>query len=265
VAAAAVLSARFQAVQQWAHDVTADVLSTAGDLGVNLAASAIAAVAVVTAGRIRRSRRLGRLADFLGVGSSKTVLVVVPSHPASQSRVAVHRLDVATMIEVAALVREAGSGVELLFEGQGREIGNEAEICVAGPEANSRTAGHLRNFLPGLTFDPFVRTPSELTIRVGEHEFPRSEGRLEYVVLARLQRPSMLPTFLISGQTATANLAGARYLAANVRTLIKRHGSGGQFCLILRVVDSRTYGPGWTELVADYFVEASERPAGPPV
>jgi len=112
-------------------------LSTAGDLAVNLAASAIAAVAAVLAVRVRRRRRVGRLAGFLGVSErTATAVLVVPGHPAGRTRMAVDRLDVAAMIEVAGLVREAGAGVRLAAEQERRAIGDEAEMCIAGPHAN---------------------------------------------------------------------------------------------------------------------------------
>jgi hypothetical protein len=234
-----------------------DVLSTAGDLAVNLAASAIAAVAVVVAGRFRLRRRRGRLAGFLGVGAtSRNTTLVVPGQAGDRSRVAVHRSDVAAMIEVSGLVREAGAEGVLVAEGVPRS-GDGAEICVAGPHANARTAAYLRNLLPGLAYDDYTGPGAELTIRVGERSFARVEGQREYVVLARLRPPSAHPVLLISGQTPTANLAAAKYLTANVQQLIKEHGDERSFCLILLVRDSGTYGTGWTELMGDYFPEAS--------
>lgn len=68
----------------------------------------------------------------------------------------------------------------MLFEREPRELGREPEICVAGPEANKRTAGHLRNFLPGLTFAPYSMGPA-VTIRVGDRQFPFVKGTKEHV------------------------------------------------------------------------------------
>jgi hypothetical protein len=241
--------------------MTADVAATVGDIAVNLAASVIAAVSVILAGSIRQRRRTGRLAAFLGVHKSKSVTVVVPSYPATKSRVAVHQLDVSTIIELSNLVRQAGAQVKLDFESRPGELGRESEICVSGPNANSRTAGHLRNFLPGLNFST-RDVGHAVTIQVEQREFTLDKGAVEYVALARLRRPNAPPIFMVGGQTAIANLAGARYLATKTQELIKQYGTDGQFCLILRIVDSQTYGAGLAELVMDCFGPATKPAAG---
>jgi hypothetical protein len=67
--------------------------------------------------------------------------------------------------------------------------------------------------------------------------------------------------FVLAGQTAPANLAAARYLAARHRPLFHQFGPDRPFCLILRVVEPAVYGADFVELVADVTEVAFHPPA----
>ncbi|GAB3672330.1 hypothetical protein [Saccharopolyspora tripterygii] len=73
------------------------------------------------------------------------------------------------------------------------------------------------------------------------------------------------PAFVICGQTSIANRAAARYLDAQFHRLTRAHGLRGRFCVLLRVVESESYGPSVVELVRDVTTEAfTQHPAEEP-
>lgn len=106
-------------------------------------------------------------------------------------------------------------------------------------------------------------------ILVGEQEFVLERSTEEtpghsYVLLARLDTGGGgRPVFLIAGQVAIANHAAVRYLVANQRLLMGRHGAHGSFALMLRVVNPVKYGPDVVELVADVTAAATAPPTAP--
>lgn len=88
-------------------------------------------------------------------------------------------------------------------------------------------------------------------IQVGGETYRWANGRVEYVLLARLTgAQGGRPVFLLSGQTAVSNQAAARYLARHHERLARTYGKD-PFCLVLKVVNSDAYGPDVTELAAD--------------
>lgn len=90
--------------------------------------------------------------------------------------------------------------------------------------------------------------------------FRWDRGREDHVLLARLTTgPGTRPVFLISGQTAISNQAGARYLARHHQELARKYGNDS-FCVVLKVVNSQAYGPDVVELAAD-VTRAARTPA----
>src|SRR5262245_13491981 len=177
----------------------------------------------------------------------------MPRHVSSSKENSVHRRDVAAMVELATIAKDCRATVELLSSDEApTALGRATEFCVGGPTANDRTAVHLRSMLPGVRYLQATDDDIVAPFSVGSATFLREEGRVEYVLLARVYGPGGgRPVFLVSGQTARTNFAGARYLAANHRALGKRYGTGKRFCLVLQVVESRHYGPDYAEIAAD--------------
>ncbi len=52
-------------------------------------------------------------------------------------------------------------------------LGEQTEFCVGGPSSNSRTAAHLRRFLPGVT-----QTEDALSLHVGGDEYGYERGEV---------------------------------------------------------------------------------------
>lgn len=136
--------------------------------------------------------------------------------------------------------------------------GDRTEFCVGGPSSNPRTAGHLANYLPGVTLRPYhaVRRDSAAIV-AGDQRFLFDHGTLEHALVAKFTPPTASrPVILICGQTALANRAVIRYLQHDYLALTKRLASTDQFCLVVRITSSDTYGPELTELAADVTTAA---------
>ncbi len=91
-------------------------------------------------------------------------------------------------------------------------------------------------------------------------------GITEYVLLARLtagDRRESRPAFLFCGQRAITNQAATRYLARHHERLARKHGNA-PFVLLLKVVNSRAYGPDMVELVGDVTRAATSPLPAPP-
>ena len=71
------------------------------------------------------------------------------------------------------------------------------------------------------------------------------------------------PVFLLCGQRSITSQAAARYLARHHDQLTRKYGANGNFCVLLRVVNSQAYGANVVELVADVTRAATTAP--PPV
>ncbi|MFD9306542.1 hypothetical protein ACFWCB_28435 [Streptomyces sp. NPDC060048] len=197
-------------------------------------------------------RTLRRKQAFFGLPTGSDCLFVVNRQMGGTDR-SVHRNDAFALLEISALIKDCGANLQILTHDEARQgFGERAEFCVGGPVSNARTAAHLASMLPGVRVDLSNEPgPERGSITVGGESYLWQRGQAEYVVLARLTAgPGSRPVFLVSGQTAISNQAGARFLARNHVDLARRHG-GRSFCLLLKVINSDAYGPDVTELVAD--------------
>ena len=235
------------------------------DLLINLLASAAAAALGWLAQWLLRYRRLARKQAFFGLDRGSECVLTMPRHVSSSKENSVHRRDVAAMVELATVAKDCRASVQLLSSDEvPTTLGRAAEFCVGGPTANDRTAVHLRTMLPGVRFEPAADDDIVAPFSVGPATYRREEGRVEYVLLARVFGPGGgRPVFVISGQTARTNFAAAKYLATSYRALAKRYGSGKRFCLVLQVVESRHYGPDYAEIAADVTPDAFTAPPAP--
>ncbi|MDH6136894.1 hypothetical protein P3T37_006325 [Kitasatospora sp. MAA4] len=230
---------------------------------LGLLTSAIGAGIGWLAQSLRRRRRLERTRAFFGMPGGTECLLVVNRHVASGHSKSVSRNDVFALMELAALVRECGAQADIVPHDQVRQgLGGKAEFCIGGPSGNERTAAHLGWRLPGVAFITEPGGPYGGVLSVGaldyRFEFDDSgSGGRTYVLLARLDAgPHGRPTFLIAGQTATANHAAVRHLTSHHRELARRYGSNSTFALVLRVVNPTAYGPDVVQQVADVTREA---------
>jgi hypothetical protein len=236
------------------------------DLLVNLLASVVAGAAAWLAQRALSYRRLARKRAFFGLGEGATCLLAVARHASSPHQLSVHRRDVAALVELAAIARECGAQADLRPENDVPQgIGRLTEFCVGGPPMNARTGAHLRWILRGVRVQPYDPEVRELRFSVGTTTFRHEPGKAAYVVLARAWGPSGgQPVFVIGGQTASSNLAAARFLTANYRQLHRQYGATKQFCLVLRIVEPAVYGSEFTEIVADMTSQAFHPPEPSP-
>ncbi|MBW5481933.1 hypothetical protein [Streptomyces bambusae] len=206
-------------------------------------------------------RRLRRKQAFFGLPTGSDCLFVVGRHMGDSDR-SVHRNDAFALLEVSALIKDCGATVQIVtHDGARQGFGERAEFCVGGPSSNSRTAAHLASMLPGVRInidtDP---GPERGAITVDGETYRWDKGAVEYVLLARLTtREGARPVFLLCGQTAVSNQAGARYLARHHERLARTYKDRA-FALVLKVVNSQAYGPDVTELVAD-VTDAARTPA----
>jgi hypothetical protein len=223
------------------------------DLAINLLASAIAGAAVWLTQYALRRRRLQRMRAFFGLPAGAPCVFFVSRHAASPRPNSVHRSDMGALLELAVIARDCGGLPQIAsFEDPPLGPGQLTEFCVGGPIFNPRTESHLRRFLPGMV----VSTLGKHTFTVGGQSYECEPGASEYVLLARVFGPDGgRPVFLLCGQTALSNQAGARHLRAKYRQLAKAHGDR-PFSLMLRVVDTAAYGPAVVELVADVTADA---------
>jgi hypothetical protein len=224
------------------------------DLAINLLASVLAGTAVWLGQRLVAYRRLARERTFFGLAVGGTGKLVVGRHASSTRENSVHRADVAALVELAALVRECGATADL--DGPNR-LGDHTEFCVGGPTTNPRTEAHMRAMLPGVRIAPYDKRSGGLALTVGPHRFARRTDRLEYAAVARCRSGTGRPVFLLIGQTATANLAAARFLAGRHRALRRTYGADEDFCVVVRVVEPGAYGADRVELEADVTADAT--------
>jgi len=232
------------------------------DLLINLLASVVAATVAWLSQRLLRYRRLARKQAFFGLDRGSGCVLIMPRHVSSSKENSVRRRDVAAIVELATIAKDCRATIELLSSDEvPTTLGRATEYCVGGPTANDRTAVHLRTMLPGVRYLPATEDDTVAPFAVGTATYRREEGRVEYVLLARVYGPGGgRPVFLASGQTARTNFAAAQFLATNHRTLAKRYGVGKRFCLVLHVVESRHYGPDYAEIAADVTADAFTAP-----
>jgi hypothetical protein len=232
------------------------------DLTVNIAAGLLTAILLWLLQRSLRRRRAQRTRDFFGLQPGAKCLLVVNRHTSSSSEMSVHRRDVFALLELAGLIRQCGSRVDVASHDEVRRgFGEKAEFCIGGPASNSRTAAHLAWKLPGVEI--VATNGKRSTIRVGADEYSR-EDNVEYVLLAKIVGPEQQkPVFLICGQSAVANQAAVRYLVAHERNLARKYGLRTGFSAMLRVVNPEAYGPDVVEWVADVTNAAQASPEPP--
>ncbi|MEZ0093411.1 hypothetical protein [Streptacidiphilus sp. EB129] len=216
---------------------------------------------------VLRRRKLDRRRRFFGLYPGTESRLVVPRKAGSSvSQRVIAQRDVYALMELAALVRDCGAEAEIVSHDEVQQgLGDKAEFCIGGPVANERTAAHLRWKLPGIAVTAeWEAGINELT--VGDRSYVREIGKADHAVLGRIAAgEGERPTFLICGQTATANLAAVRYLTRHHRDLIRRYSPEDSFCLLLRVIQPDAYGADVVELLGDVTEQASTpRPAPNP-
>ncbi len=197
-------------------------------------------------------RALRRKQAFFGLPTGSDCLFVV-NRQMGGTEGSVHRNDAFALLEISALIKDCGANLQIVaHDGVRQGFGERAEFCVGGPVSNARTAAHLASMLPGVRVDTSTGPgPDRGAIHVGGETYRWEKGQVEHVVLARLTTgPGTRPVFLISGQTAVSNQAGARFLARNHRELARTY-RGNSFCVLLKVTNSDAYGPDVAELLAD--------------
>ncbi|MEV4413603.1 hypothetical protein [Catellatospora sp. NPDC049609] len=226
------------------------------DLTINLLASAIAGVAVWLTQYALRRRRLHRMRAFFGLAAEAPCVFFVSRHASSPHPNSVHRVDMGALLELAVIARDCGSRPQIAsFEDRPLGLGELTEFCVGGPTFNPRTESHLRRMLPGVGVTG--ASPNPLTFTIGGQVYECTPGSVEYVLVARVFGPNGgRPVFLLCGQTALSNQAGARHLRAEFPKLARTYGQR-PFSLLLRVVDTDSYGPAVVEVVADVTAEAA--------
>lgn len=197
-------------------------------------------------------RTLRRKQAFFGLPTGSDCLFVANRQMGGTGS-SLHRNDAFALLEISALIKDCGANVEIVsHDGVRQGFGERAEFCIGGPVSNARTAAHLASMLPGVRVDLSAEPgPDRGAISVGGEAYRWQPGRLEHVLLARLTTgPRTRPVFLISGQTAISNQAGARFLARNHVELARRYRAES-FCVVLKVTNSDAYGPDVAELFVD--------------
>jgi hypothetical protein len=232
------------------------------DLAINLAASLVAGVGVWLFQWLLRYRGLARKRAFFGLSPGSDCLMVVPKHASSPHEHSVHRRDVAAVVELTTIAKDCGARADLVMdEDVPRGIGRFTEFCVGGWMGNRRAIAHLRSILCGVQPEPAQSTERDTAFRIGATVYRADPGQVEYAILARAHGPSSdRPVVSLAGQTAQSNLAAARYLAARYRQLYRTYQSSSNFCLVLKIVESATYGPDFVQVVADVTDRAFKLP-----
>ncbi|MFD7101494.1 hypothetical protein [Streptomyces celluloflavus] len=207
-------------------------------------------------------RKLTREQDFFGLPAGSECVLVTHRDSAS-AHWSIPRHDALALLGLAAVVENCGAHPEVAPHDTGLQgFGARTEFCVGDPTAHRRLASHLTSLLPGVTVQP----GDELgmgrgTFVIGGSTYRMEPGVLEYVLLARLTAgEGGRPVFLAAGQRPVTHRAAVRHLVRNRTRLARRYGAEGQFCLLLKVVNSQAYGPDVVELVAD-VTKAATAPA----
>jgi hypothetical protein len=238
---------------------------------VNLPALVLGVVAVALAialGWFARNflwqRGLSRKQRFFGLPHHSECLMVV-NRDAATAEWSVARNDVFALLELSAVVRECGANADVISHDMAQQgFGERTEFCVGGPVSNRRMAAHLQSLLPGVHIDTETgSSPDRGAFTIGGERHLLEPGVREHVLLARLtagQSDTARPVFLLCGQRSVTNQAAARYLARNQDQLTRKYGANGNFCVLLRVVNSQAYGADVVELVSDVTRAATAPP-----
>lgn len=211
-------------------------------------------------------RRLRRKQGFFGLPRHSECLLVVNRDARGEWAVARH--DVFALLELSSLIKDCGANADVITHDAAQQgFGERTEFCIGGAASNRRMAAHLQSLLPGAVMNTDVEPgPDRSAFTIGDECYRLENGTSEHVLLARLtagQNAGTRPVFLLCGQSSITNQAAGRYLARQYPRLIRKYGTGGNFCLLLRVVNSQAYGPDVIELVAD-VTRAATAPAPAP-
>ncbi|MEO3754402.1 hypothetical protein [Streptomyces sp. B6B3] len=226
------------------------------DLRTLLIAVVATAVAAMALGWFARSyfseRSLRRLQEFFGLPDNSECVLVVSRDTGTDGSVA--RNDVFALLELSAVIKYCRAKAQVISgESAQQSFGERTEFCVGGPVANRRMAAHLHSLLPGVSVNTDADPgPDRGAFVIGSERYRLVNGSEEHVLLARLTAGQQgRPVFLACGQRSITQQAAARYLAKHHTRLARKHGSHGNFCLLLKVVNSQAYGPDVVELVKD--------------
>jgi hypothetical protein len=200
-------------------------------------------------------RGLDRKQRFFGLPENSECLLVV-NRDAATAEWSVARNDVFALLELSAIVKDCGANADVISHDMTQQgFGERTEFCIGGPISNRRMAAHLQSLLPGILIDTETgNSPDRGAFTIGGERHLLETGVREHVLLARLtagQSERTRPVFLFCGQRPITNQAAARYLARHHTQLLRKYGANGNFCVLLRVVNSQAYGSDVVELVAD--------------
>jgi hypothetical protein len=206
-------------------------------------------------------RALQRKQSFFGLPHHSECLLVV-NRDAATSEWSVARNDVFALLELSKLIKDCGANADVVPHDLAQQgFGERTEFCIGGPVSNRRMAAHLQSLLPGVIVSTESGPGADRgAFTIGGERHLLENGTREHVLLARLtagKDADSRPVFLLCGQRSITNQAAARYLARNYERLMRKYGTSGNFCVLLRVVNSQAYGPDVVELVADVTRAAS--------
>ncbi|UNO39307.1 hypothetical protein [Streptomyces sp. MST-110588] len=234
---------------------------------LQLLIAAVAALAVgLAAGWAVHSAVLGRRRlreqGFFGLPDGSECVLVTHRDSAS-AHWSIPRHDALALLGLASVIENCGAHAEVAPHDTGLQgFGARTEFCVGDPTAHHRLASHMASLLPGVKVHPGDATGAgRCTFTVDGSTYRLEPGAVEYVLLARLTAgEGDRPLFLAAGQRPVTHRAAVRHLVRNRARLARRYGRDGQFCLLLKVVNSRSYGPDVVELVADVTKAATAPP-----
>lgn len=209
-------------------------------------------------------RAVRRRQRFFGLPDHSESTLVVNRDAGADGAVARH--DVYALLELSAMIRNCGAHSRVISADTAPQgFGERTEFCLGGPVANRRMAAHLRSLLPGVVISAEPESGQDRgTFVIGGEHYRMDPGACEYVLLARLTAGQHTrPVFLACGQRSITHQAATRYLTRQHAKLARKYGVDGDFCLLLKVVNSHAYGPDVVELVADVTRDASVPPPEP--
>jgi len=224
---------------------------------IGLATSILSGGSVWAWQRARNSRMLRRKETFFGLSPEVTCLIVMNHKYNAPGTTA--QDDVHVMIEVATLAGEIGSKISVRSCDEIQEVNaDRTEFCIGGVNSNPRTLGHLSSHLPGVTLRPYHPTRRDsAAIIVGDQRFLYEHGKLEHALVAKfMPSAASRPVILICGQRAIANRAAMHFLRHNYLALGRSLASIDQFCLVVQIISSDTYGHEMVELAGDVTTAA---------
>lgn len=231
-----------------------------------LAAAGVALLVGLAAGWALQNtavrRRLARERSFFGLPDGSEC-VLVTHRDSTSAHWSIPRHDALALLGLAAVVENCGAHAEVAPHDTGLQgFGARTEFCVGDPTAHRRLAAHLANLLPGVAVQAGDASGAGRGAYViGGTTYAMEPGAVEYVLLARLTAGETgRPVFLAAGQRPVTHRAAVRHLVRNRARLARKHGAEGQFCLLLKVVNSQSYGPDVVELVADVTKAATAAP-----